>query len=72
MKLGTTIEAGIPHALFNIGFTPQPYTEDYAADDDGQRFLLLRPIVNKAAPPPPAPITVIPNWTNALKAGVGR
>ena len=71
MKLGVGIEAGIPRELFNVGFTPELYREDYAATADGQRFLILRTLV-KNAPPSPPPITVVLNRMNRLKARAGQ
>ena len=37
--------------------------DQYAATPDGQRFLILKPVTGAA----PAPITVVLNWTAALR-----
>jgi Tol biopolymer transport system component len=59
-----TLEAGPPKPLFE---THRPYTgplfSNYVPAADGQRFL----VNTTAADTPPSPITVVLNWTAALK-----
>ena len=68
---GATLEASVPKGLFDTGVTIPahsggPYLP-YAASPDGQRFLLARPPSTGADDAASAPITVVMNWTTALK-----
>jgi Tol biopolymer transport system component/predicted Ser/Thr protein kinase len=66
---GASIQPGVPHALFDSGYFnfghSGPYNT-YAVSADGQRFLIPRP-ANATAEVPSRPITVIVNWTAALR-----
>ncbi len=59
---GPTFETTTPTALFGARLTGFPGT-DYAVGADGQRFLLNAPYTG----PVSTPITVVLNWTAALK-----
>jgi eukaryotic-like serine/threonine-protein kinase len=63
MTVGTTIEPGIPRPLFQTRLTPSAIADQYAVAADGQRFLVLTPVGDA----PETPITVVFNWTAALK-----
>jgi Tol biopolymer transport system component len=54
-----TFKAGVPQALFDA--PPPPFGQDMTAD--GKRFLFVTPVVGDAQ----APITIVLNWTAALK-----
>jgi serine/threonine protein kinase len=63
------IQAGVPHALFdsaylNFGHSVNYHT--YAVSADGQRFLITRPM-NATGDLASTPITVVVNWTAALR-----
>jgi hypothetical protein len=66
VKLGPTLEAGAPQALF-----PVPETRTvlksfaYEPSVDGQRFLVDVPAGGEVAASPP--LTIVTNWQNALK-----
>ena len=60
VKLGSTFEAGIPRALFDI---PAPFVGRYVVNPDGQRFLF--PFT--ATPAEGVTLTVVLNWTADLK-----
>jgi Tol biopolymer transport system component len=66
---GASIQAGVPHALFDSGYFnfnhPVAYNT-YAVSADGQRFLIPRP-ANATAEVASTPITVVVNWTAALR-----
>jgi hypothetical protein len=69
---GATFEAGAPTRLFDTGYTSlnHPVTggggfHPYAPSADGQRFLI--PIMAPHDAEPPAPITVVLNWTVGIK-----
>ena len=60
IKLGATVEPGIPQELFaSAGII------DFAPSPDGQRFLVNVPAGGEGATAPP--ITVVLNWTAGLK-----
>jgi len=64
---GSTIEAGTPKSLFDVHLLPTgtgaPYAYyQYDVTRDGQRFLVNTPLSNATVP-----ITVVLNWTAALK-----
>ncbi len=66
VKLGSTLEAGAPQALF-----PVPETRTllksfvYEPSVDGQRFLVDVPAAGEVAAAPP--LTIVTNWQNVLK-----
>ena len=68
---GSTFEAGVPHELFDSGYVNLTHSggnwHTYAVSPDGQRFLIPRPVANLQGDAMAAPITVILNWTAALK-----
>jgi eukaryotic-like serine/threonine-protein kinase len=59
----TNIKPETPHPLFDAKINVDPNKDQYAVARDGQRFLLLRPIMETKL----IPITVILNWTSLLK-----
>ena len=59
---GRTPDWGAPQALFQTTFAGGTYAS-YAPDRDGQRFVL--PV--SPGPEEATPITVIVNWTAALR-----
>jgi hypothetical protein len=59
---GATIESGNPHALFDTKLSVDPIRDQFAATADGQRFLLEMDVETA-----PTPITVVVNWTAALR-----
>ena len=63
IKAGATIDSGNPHVLFDTGLTVDPIRDQFAATADGQRFLVQLPVAEAS----PAPITVVLNWTAALR-----
>ena len=56
---------GVPRPLFQTQVPKgvNPLTMNYVPSRDGQRFL----VYTQTAEPPPNPITVVLNWTAALK-----
>jgi dipeptidyl aminopeptidase/acylaminoacyl peptidase len=66
---GASIQAGVPHALFDSGYLNFGHSVNYntyAVSADGQRFLIPRP-AHTTAEVVSTPITVVVNWTAALK-----
>jgi dipeptidyl aminopeptidase/acylaminoacyl peptidase len=72
---GSALEVGIPHPLFDVQipatfFQPTPIAQTaktpwpYAVSRDGQRFLVA---VDRSQQRAEQPITVVENWTAALK-----
>jgi Tol biopolymer transport system component len=59
LRPGTTIEVGATKALFAL----PPEAGQWVPAGDGQRFLVAMPT---GAAAPPAPLTVVVNWTGAL------
>jgi hypothetical protein len=57
IKTEPTFEASVPVALFDAS------ANSYAVTNDGRRFLLVIPQSEPISPP----ITVVLNWTAALK-----
>jgi Tol biopolymer transport system component/predicted Ser/Thr protein kinase len=57
------IGSAAPRALFNTGLDPDQARDQYALTPDGQRFLIQLP----AQDGPAMPVTVVTNWTAALK-----
>jgi Tol biopolymer transport system component len=65
-----TLSSGAAHSLFDTGISNASFDGmQYAVTGDGKRFLLFKEIpADPAAPPPVArPLSVIVNWTAALK-----
>jgi len=61
---GSSFEAGVPRALFEIGSTPGVgLRHRYDVTSDGQRFLVVRGTETQET----SPITVVLNWTADLK-----
>jgi hypothetical protein len=60
MKLGPTVQAGVPKSLFTVPAASS--VGGYAVTADGQRFLFPVPAGDKG----PASVTVMLNWTNAF------
>jgi hypothetical protein len=58
---GERLEVGLPTSLFSTG-TASPVFDQYAVTGDGQRFLVLTPVV-----PAARTIRVLLNWTSLLK-----
>jgi eukaryotic-like serine/threonine-protein kinase len=63
LKLGPTVEAGVPKLLFQTRISVNGQTDQYAVTGDGKRFLIPEPLESQNVPP----ITVITNWTSLLK-----
>ncbi len=62
-------EFSIPNRLFDTGLsTPSPSIEQYAVSADGQRFLILEPLDEKAQ----TSVSVILNWQALLPARRSR
>lgn len=59
--------AGAPKPLFTTQpeVNLQDFRDRYVASPDGQRFLIVTPVVESATPP--APITVVVNWPTMLR-----
>jgi dipeptidyl aminopeptidase/acylaminoacyl peptidase len=69
---GSNFQSSAPHPLFDSGFSGAGFghisvTNYYAVSSDGQRFLIPRPESNLTADVTNTPITVVLNWTAALK-----
>ena len=63
VKLGSKVETGLPHELFRSAISHHGLSYDYAVSPDGQRFLISNAVdVNEVAP-----MTIVLNWTAALK-----
>jgi hypothetical protein len=61
---GSSFEAGIPAALFEIGATPgMGLRHQYCVTSDGERFLVVRATETQET----SPITIVLNWTADLK-----
>src|SRR5207253_2684626 len=66
-----TFEASVPKRLFETRYVNLIHGaggnyHTYAVSADGQRILIPRPVSTDATAPP-APITVVMNWTAAIK-----
>jgi hypothetical protein len=63
--------AGVPRLLFEGNFAPENSgagANDYDVSADGQRFLMLRPVVSDTSGEPPRPqINIVLNWFEDLK-----
>jgi eukaryotic-like serine/threonine-protein kinase len=69
---GSTLESSVPHPLFDSGYYGTmrghtPFSHTFAVSRDGQRFLIPRAEADHIAPLLNPPITVVVNWTAALK-----
>ena len=62
VKIGATLEAGVPRVLFQAPVIVNPNQTEYCVSGDGKRFIFREPIGATAAP-----ITVVLNWTAGLK-----
>jgi Tol biopolymer transport system component len=66
VRAGATFEAGKPTPLFKTRASGSSFgtlsRNQYDVTPDGQRFLILQPVADK-----PSPITVVVNWTAALR-----
>jgi hypothetical protein len=51
---GPAFSAGVPRALFDVGFAPAPITDDYRVAPDG-RFLVKKPLAQGS-------VRIILNW----------
>ena len=68
IKMGPTLEAGIPHALFDSHAWGPNHGARYAYDvsRDGTRFLVLNPVAADSVAGSPS-ITVVTDWLAAAK-----
>jgi WD40 repeat protein len=68
---GSTFDVRSPRELFDTGYFETGHLNFsyhvYAVSADGQRFLIPRSAANLAGLAAPAPITMVLNWTAALK-----
>ena len=62
-RVSPALASAAPRALFNSGLDPDPARDQYAVSPDGERFLLQLPAQDSAV----APVTVVLNWTAALR-----
>ncbi len=62
VKLGATLEVGVPKALFDPRCKKGPGRE-YDVSPDGRRFLVDQILGEET----PAPITLIQNWSAGLQ-----
>jgi hypothetical protein len=66
---GTAFDDDAPRPLFESGYVNAPHNPinyfPYSVSADGQRFLIPRPTVDSVYVS--SPITVVMNWTAALK-----
>ncbi len=67
IQASTTLEAGLPQALFPSGITQSGNRHQYAVTKDGQRFLLNVPQERSS----PTPLTVVVNWQSGREPGAG-
>src|SRR5260370_42458177 len=61
-KTGKSFEAGTPEALFS-----HAAPRSFGVTKDGQRFLMIAPVVATDSTPSVPPIRVVLNWQAALK-----
>ena len=69
---GSTLESSVPHPLFDSGYYGtmrghSAFSNAFAVSRDGERFLIPRAEGNHTASGLNQPITVVLNWTAALK-----
>ena len=76
VKLGATVEPGIPEVLFQTGPPQAPWITQYCVTKDGQRFLLNEPVGERApyswlqGKVVDEPIQVVLNWFEELNQKV--
>jgi Tol biopolymer transport system component len=64
IELTPTVRIGTPAAIVDTAFVPNNANDyPYAVTPDGQRFLVVQPRTDQAR----VPITLVMNWTEALK-----
>ena len=63
VKLGSTFETSAPKTLFQTQVVRHEAPNRYVVTGDGQRFLVNSPVGEVSQ----TPITVVLNWTAALK-----
>jgi hypothetical protein len=63
IKGDAKIEPGVPHMLFDTQLNVDPIRDQYAVTPEGQKFLILKPLMEPAT----TPITVVLNWKSLLK-----
>jgi Tol biopolymer transport system component len=63
IKTGSTFEAGIPKALFDLSAARTTSNTGYAVTADGQRFIFVSQMEETA----PSSLAVVVNWTAELK-----
>ena len=61
LRIDSSIDTGVPRALFNTRLSVDPVRDQFAVTADGQRFLVQVPVIKGA----PTPITVLVNWRPA-------
>ena len=59
VKPGSTLETGIPQALFRTGIAVSPIWNQYCVTGDNERFLTIEPEENKQ-------VNVVLNWFGEL------
>ena len=63
VEFGAAIQSAAPRSLFTTGVDPDMARDQFAAREDGQRFLLQLPAPDGAV----MPVTVVMNWSAALR-----
>ena len=63
IKIDGDIKPGRPRALFETGLIVHPNDNQYDVTDDGQRFVLLKPLVEENQ----TLIPVVTDWTSLLE-----
>jgi Tol biopolymer transport system component len=63
MTTSSVLDSGVPRVLFDTGLVVDPTRDQYAVTQDGQRFLVLKPLAGAV----PTPITVVVNWNASSK-----
>ena len=58
LRIDSSIDTGVPRALFNTRLSVDPVRDQFAVTADGQRFLVQEPVIRGT----PTPITVLVNW----------
>ncbi len=61
VKVGATLETGLPRVLFETRLRPSPLMDQYAVTGDGAKFLVAEPVEEAAKP-----MTILLNWTAHL------
>ncbi len=62
VKVGATIETGVPKVLFQTRLAVNLLQNQYCVTGDGMRFLFGEPVGEATNP-----VTVVLNWTAGLK-----